>query len=350
MEDWRDGAKRMVQGILAQQPDLSTRVADALMSVPRHEFVGDAASGDINRAYEDLPLPIPGSKGHVASVSQPSVVASMLEALGVREGQKVLEIGAGSGYVAALLSELTGDDGRVTTLDIDPILVEKARKNLGQAGKSAVRVLEADAFVCPSGLADEEFDRVLFSASVQLPPRWIVRSLSDGGVMVFPLDLLVTRPGWPCFLARLKKEGEALRGHFPTETVQGWLPLEQGGTSLAANPRPEWDTNETYYLLESFQQGLTGMCSPTGLLIHLLGGIEAALESGQVQSLEDCRPWLECSGWREIHQRWLDDGSPTNASFALSLSDSLPELPPDRELVWRRKSDGQTMCLLGVKT
>jgi SAM-dependent methyltransferase len=274
----------------------------------------------------------------------------MLDALEVREGQKVLEIGAGSGYVAALLSELTGHDGCVTTLDIDPILVGKARKNLRQVGKSAVRVLEADAFVCPSGLADEEFDRVLFSASVQFPPQWIVHSLSDGGVMVFPLDLLVTRPGWPCFLAGLKKEGESLRGHFPTQTVQGWLPLEQGGTSLAANPRPEWDTNETYYLFESFQEGLTGMGSPTGLLIYLVGAIQAALESGQIQSLEDCRLWLQSSGWREIHQRWLDEGSPTNASFALSLSCSSPEFPTDRELVWMRESHGQTMCLLGTKT
>lgn len=346
MEDWNDSANRMVQGILAQQPDLSTRVADALMSVPRHEFVGDAASADINRAYEDLPLPIPGSAGRVASVSQPSVVASMLDALEVRQGQKVLEIGAGSGYVAALLSELTGDDARVTTLDIDPILVEKARKNLRQVGKSAVRVLEADAFVCPSGLSDEEFDHVLFSASVQVPPQWIVHSLSDGGVMVFPLDLLVTRPGWPCLMARLKKEGEALRGHFPTETVQGWLPLEQGGTSLAANPRPEWDATETYYLLESFQQGPTGGCAPTIRLIYLVGGIEAALESGQIQSLDDCRLWLQSSGWREIHQQWLHKGSPGLESFVLSITRSLPESRPDRELVWRRSSGQETMCLL----
>jgi len=338
----------MVQGILAQHPDLSRGVSNALISVPRHAFVGDALSADINLAYEDRLLPIPGSKGYVANVSQPSVVASFLEALEVRQGQRVIEIGAGSGYVAALLSELTGDDARVTTLDMDPILVEKARKNLRQVGKSAVRVLEADAFVCPSGLADEEFDRVLFSASVQVPPQWIVHSLSDGGVMVFPLDLLVTRPGWPCVLARLQKEADALQGNLPMGPVLGWQPLEHTATSLAAHPRRllEWDANETYRLLESFQGGLTGRCAPTGLLVYLLGKIEVAFQSERIQSLEDCRSWLESSRWRETHRQWLQKDSPGLESFILSLTRSLPGPCPDNELVWTRRSDQEAMCLL----
>jgi len=347
--DAQGRANRMVERIMAQRPELSPMVAKAMMTVPRHVFLGDTPVADANDAYEDRPLEIQGSAGQVAAISQPSLVAMMLEALRVRQGQRVLEIGAASGYVAALLSELTGPEGYVASLEIDPVLVGKARENLHHVDKDSVRVLEADAFVCPSELADERFDRVLFSASVQMPPEWIVHSLSDGGVILFPLDLLVTRPGWPCLSARLQKEADYLQGEL-MGPIQGWQPLRQADASPRADPDRvvQWGANETWYMLESYYKGgLTNRSGLEGLVAYLLGRIESVFQSGRIQTLEDCRSWLDSPGWEDTHRQWLEKGAPGLESFALRVTRrSAPEPYPDKEVVWMRESGEVTMCLL----
>lgn len=118
------------------------RVVQAFRSAPRHLFL----PGDPERAYRDEAVPTKwASDGRpISSSSQPRVMAVMLEQLGVGCGQRVLEIGAGTGYNAALLSHLVGETGRVITIDIDEDLVEQARRNLAAADVGGVGVVCAD--------------------------------------------------------------------------------------------------------------------------------------------------------------------------------------------------------------
>ena len=111
------------------------RVAAALGRVPRHVFVPGA---DLSEAYADQAIVTRYRDGWpVSSASQPAMVAAMLEQLGLPEGGSVLEIGAGTGYNAALLSALAGATGRVVTIDIDPEVADEARSHLAAAGFSA---------------------------------------------------------------------------------------------------------------------------------------------------------------------------------------------------------------------
>ncbi len=338
----------LVRKILAQYPHLSTPVTTAIASLSREAFCRDVAPDDIKRAYEDQPILIPGSPGHSAPLSQPSVVALMLHALAVRRGNRVLEVGAGSGYAAALLSELAGPDAPVTTVEIDPVLAEKARDNLRFVGKTCVNMPEADASLCPPALADSQFDRVLLSASVRIPPEWIIRSLSGEGIIVFPLDMLMTRPGWPCFVAKLQRNADALQGGFITSLVQGWESLRcaPDAREVGAHAVMKWDANGTYEMFQRVQPGLWNQ-GPPGCLIYLLGKIEAAFQSGRVHTLADCHSWLDDVRWQEINQQWVQEGSPGPESFILCLaSHPKAERYQAEELVWARRLGEQVLCML----
>src|SRR5579875_3109710 len=109
------------------------RVSAAMLAVPRHLFLPRA---EPERAYADIPVVTKtAADGRpVSAASQPAIVAIMLEQLGVLTGQRVLEIGAGTGYNAALMAQLAGPDGHVTAVDVDTDLVEAAREHLAAAG------------------------------------------------------------------------------------------------------------------------------------------------------------------------------------------------------------------------
>src|SRR5437867_1361001 len=109
----------------------------AMRKVPRHHFVPDASAGE---AYGDFPLPI----GHGQTISQPYIVAFMTEALGLRGGEKVLEIGTGSGYQSAVLAEIAG---KVYTIEIVPELADEARGRLARLGYRNVRVRAGDGYL-----------------------------------------------------------------------------------------------------------------------------------------------------------------------------------------------------------
>jgi len=128
MKEWREQSRRMVETQLVPRGITEERVLQAFMDVPRHLFVQPA---DEASAYEDYPLPI----GHGQTISQPYMVARMTDLLDVHPGCKVLEIGTGSGYQAAVLAQM---GARVFSVERIPALARQAQKNLFNAGYNVV--------------------------------------------------------------------------------------------------------------------------------------------------------------------------------------------------------------------
>ncbi|GIL32061.1 methyltransferase, FxLD system [Actinocatenispora comari] len=173
---WRDTGGR---------PGLNQRVLSAMRVVPRHVFVPHA---DLTDAYAPGIVAIKHSTDRrvLSCASAPSIVALMLSQLDVRPGQRVLEVGAGSGYQAALLDDLSGISGRVTTVDVDQDVVGMACWSLEVAGYPDVEV------ICGNGAAAlpaREWDRIIVAVGPwDLPAAWRVQ-LVDGGRLVTPLRL-----------------------------------------------------------------------------------------------------------------------------------------------------------------
>jgi protein-L-isoaspartate(D-aspartate) O-methyltransferase len=161
----------------------SARVAAAMRTVERERFVPDASLED---AYADQALVIKQSGAVVlSSISQPSMVAHMLELLDVRRSDRVLEIGTGSGYNAALLALLAGESGAVVSVEIERDLLGLARQRLDAAGLGRVVLLHAGELQTALG----PFARIVVTArSSDIDERWW-SLLADGGRIVVPLDI-----------------------------------------------------------------------------------------------------------------------------------------------------------------
>jgi protein-L-isoaspartate(D-aspartate) O-methyltransferase len=161
-------------------------VEAALRAIPRHLFVPDAT---VERAYSNEAVVTHRDADGVAisSASEPGVVAGMLEQLDVRPGHRVLEIGTGTGYNAALLAQLVGSAGEVTTVDIDEDIVHSARECLAAAGYLGVSVVCGDG---EFGCADHApYDRIVVTGGAwDLPPAWSDQ-LAVGGRLVVPLRM-----------------------------------------------------------------------------------------------------------------------------------------------------------------
>jgi protein-L-isoaspartate(D-aspartate) O-methyltransferase len=163
----------LVQGLTLVVGD--ARVLDAMRAVPRHLFVPEAP---LEEAYADAPAPI----GHGQTISQPSVVAIMTSALALTGSERVLEIGTGSGYQAAVLSLLASD---VYSVEIVPELAERARRTLRSLGHANVHVRDGDGY---EGWPDEApFDRILLTAAPGEVPRALFDQLAVGGILVAPV-------------------------------------------------------------------------------------------------------------------------------------------------------------------
>lgn len=154
------------------------RIVQAFLKVPRELFVPEELK---EAAYEDFPLPIPCGK----TISQPTTIIIMLKALELKEGEKVLEVGAGSGYHSALMATIVGSKGKVTSLEVVPELVKFARANLGKAGISNVTVIEEDG---SQGCEKEApFDKIVVTAACPDVPKQLLRQLKTGGILVAPI-------------------------------------------------------------------------------------------------------------------------------------------------------------------
>ncbi len=164
----------------------TTAVETALRTVPRHVFVPEAS---LEVAYANAPVHIKyDTDGNsISCASQPGVVALMLDQLDARPGERVLELGAGTGYNAALLAHLVGESGHVTTLDVDDDLVEGARAHLAAAGITNVEAVTRDGAL---GYAEgAPYDRIIATVGAHGVPHSWLRQLAPGGRLLVPQRL-----------------------------------------------------------------------------------------------------------------------------------------------------------------
>lgn len=182
---------RMVDEQIAGRGISDPAVLGAMRKVPRHEFVPEAIR---NSAYEDRPLPI----GHGQTISQPYIVAFMTEVLKPSRNMRILEIGTGSGYQAAVLAELAGE---VYTVEIVKDLADAAARRLAGLGCRSVTVRAGDGYYGWKEKAP--FDAIIVTAAAEHVPPALVEQLANGGRIVIPIGgifevqalVLVTKSG-----------------------------------------------------------------------------------------------------------------------------------------------------------
>jgi len=168
-------AREMVQVQIRERGIHDERVLDAMLRVPRHEFVPAAL---LSAAYEDRPLPI----GQAETISQPYIVAAMTEALQVMPGDRVLEVGTGSGYQAAILSRLGAE---VFSIERNRRLADEARERLARLGYEHVQVIAGDG---SEGLPhNAPYNAIVVTAAAPSVPQNLITQLADGGRLLIPV-------------------------------------------------------------------------------------------------------------------------------------------------------------------
>jgi protein-L-isoaspartate(D-aspartate) O-methyltransferase len=166
---------RMVECQLRARGIKDERVLAAMARVPRHEFTPEAFR---SQSYADHPSPI----GEGQTISQPYIVALMLEALALKPADKVLEVGTGSGYVTALLAELTA---QVVSLERHQSLADDAREVLSRLGYANAKVIAADGH---QGFPESApYDAIIVSAATPAVPPALLAQLAEGGRMIIPV-------------------------------------------------------------------------------------------------------------------------------------------------------------------
>lgn len=187
---------QMVEDTIERRGVKDPAVLRAMHNVPRHEFV---PSEYLDQAYDDHPLPI----GYGQTISQPYIVAWMTELLELQPGEKVLEIGTGSGYQAAVLAELGSIE--VYSIEIVPELAFSAAQRLQSLGYDNLSLKQADGYY---GWSDQApFDAILVTAAPDHLPAPLVEQLSDGGRLVIPIG----PPGGFQSLWKFEKIGNDLK-------------------------------------------------------------------------------------------------------------------------------------------
>lgn len=201
----------------------SEAVGAAVGAVPRHLFAPEVPVSEAYGAYTSV-VTKRGLDGRaMSSVSEPHVQAFMLEQAQIAPGMRVLEVGSG-GYNAALIAELVGESGAVTTVDIDPDVVDRARGMLELAGYGRVKVVLADA---DAGVPDgAPYDRILVTVGAwDIPPAW-VEQLAEGGRLLVPLRVRgLTR------VIMFEQRGDHLES--VSERIFGFVPMQGNGAHEA---------------------------------------------------------------------------------------------------------------------
>ena len=179
MSEYEEQRRRLVEVLVEEGALFDEYARRAMLRVPREEFVPEHLR---HMAYIDEPLPI----GHGQTISAPSMVAIMTSHLKARPGHKVLEIGTGSGYQAAVLAEIVGDEGHVYTVERIPELADMARRNLERTGYAKrVTVIVGDG---SQGYREKApYDRIIVTASSPDIPRPLIEQLKPGGILVIPV-------------------------------------------------------------------------------------------------------------------------------------------------------------------
>ena len=193
----------LVKSLVNQGIIKSQAARQAFEKVPRHLFVPRV---DVATAYTDQPVFVRwDAETPISSSTQPRMMAIMIGQLGLEPGSRVLEIGAGTGYNAAVLSQIVGDSGSVVSVDIDQDIVDEAAGNLSKTGYGNVKCICGDGFEgFPAG---QPYDRIMVTVGAyDISPHW-VDQLKDGGIMVVPLWF----KGFSLSVALQKRDGQ-LRG------------------------------------------------------------------------------------------------------------------------------------------
>jgi protein-L-isoaspartate(D-aspartate) O-methyltransferase len=193
----------MIETQLAARDITDKRVLDAMRKVPRHRFVPERLQSE---AYDDTPLPI----GEGQTISQPYIVAYMTQAIEPRPTDRVLEIGTGSGYQAAVLAELVKE---VYTIEIVPSLAARAKVLLGELGYANIRTRLGDGYAGWPEAAP--FDKIVVTAAPDQVPQTLVDQLGEDGALIVPVgrgDQIMT-------ILRRTKEGVVRRETIPVRFV-----------------------------------------------------------------------------------------------------------------------------------
>jgi protein-L-isoaspartate(D-aspartate) O-methyltransferase len=205
----------------------SPDIEAAFLAVPRHLFL---PSFELEQVYQDIVIPIKfQGETAISSSSQPSMMAIMLEQLALQPGQRVLEIGAGTGYNAALMAHVVGSHGSVVTVDLDQDLVDTARANLHRAGFDRVQTVCADG---AHGYAEgAPYDRIILTVGAwDVLPAWY-QQLAPGGRLLLPLTVMP----YLMLSVALEVRGDLLESI--STSYCGFMPLR----GVAAHPQV-WNT------------------------------------------------------------------------------------------------------------
>ncbi len=187
--------ERLIESLIRENYIKSDVVKKAFQKVPREKFLPDFLK---SRAYNDRPQEI----GHGQTISAPHMVAIMCEALDIHKGQKILEIGAGSGYHAAIVSYLVGEKGHVYSIERIEVLGKVAKKNLTDAGFKNTTVEIGDG---SEGLEKyQPYDRIYVTCAAPAVPQPLIDQLKDGGKLLVPVGKLY------CDLKLIEKKGEKI--------------------------------------------------------------------------------------------------------------------------------------------
>lgn len=173
--DYRQKRLQMVKEHIAARGIEHPAVLEALRNVERHRLV---PRGQVENAYEDRPLPI----GHGQTISQPYIVAFMTEVMNPKPDMKILEIGTGSGYQAAVLAEIVDE---VYTIEIIEALAKSAKNNLEKLDYTNIQVKHADGYYGWEEHAP--FDAIVVTAASEFIPPPLIEQLKEGGKMVIPV-------------------------------------------------------------------------------------------------------------------------------------------------------------------
>lgn len=238
--------RQLVANLLQNDTLFDPAVAKAMLQVPRHLFLPHEPLG---RAYADSAIITHRTNTSlISSASQPSMIVIMLQQMALQPGMRVLEIGAGTGYNAALLAEIVGSTGSVVTIDIDQVIVDEARARLDSAGHPEVRTICADG---AQGYAvDAPYDRIeLTVGSYDIAPAWRDQ-LVEGGLLLMPLTLglseqsiaferrgsvLYSRSFFPCGFIRMRGLLAPAERHFHSDTSGLACSIAEGQGLEAAN-------------------------------------------------------------------------------------------------------------------
>jgi len=191
--EYKKQRKKLVELLKRERRIQSEKVEKAFLETPRENFVPQYLK---KHAYIDTPLEI----GNGQTISAPHMVAIMAEALNIKKGEKILEIGAGSGYHAAIISRLVGPEGHIYTIERFQKLAEEAQKNLQKTDIKNVTVITGDGSEGVKKFAP--YDSIYVTCAAPEIPQPLIEQLKDNGKLLIPVGKMI------CKLQLLEKKGE----------------------------------------------------------------------------------------------------------------------------------------------